>query len=731
MISLYILFLFLFRFISIYSNDCYDSCLNCIEIGNQINHKCSECKKDFAFYENTNNCYFLGEFSINDHFYIEEENRIFKCNSRCERCFGFAGPFTDNCTFCIDDYIKIQSFCINPYNKYTFKYLDIYNENDYSEISPLEHREYYSVAVYNYLETEMTNKNYNIKNISRLNLDKCIEKFIDYYNKTKAEFFIAKFDIINNTFHLNNLIFDIFDNFLTHYDTNICYNETVIVERPITNFSMINYTLAKELNNEYLVNIYDEDDEFFNNICFPFNYQKKSDVILIDRRKNFFQNVTLCEEGCEFKKINFNNDTIICECNISIFKNRKGQNNILGNNENELDFITLIKQFKIQLYNSNFFIIKCYKLVFSSKYLRDNYGFYFQMTLFALNFILFLIYLQKDSSTKIINYLIKMYKKDSLKINENDSNNIISNVSNFKFLNDNSKNNICDNNDIKINDINNRYYLKLGKNKTKNSNYFIQKFENDLNTKPKDSKINLCNSDIINKKNLSNYKKKYIYNKTKTNSIKKNNINFFFLYKKYIKQIHIFIKLFYLNKMEISIIQTMNLIFLFALQNTITAIFYDDQRISNVFYNEGSFSILEHLPKIIYSSLIMIFINFFLMKLITSKSVFERLLRKKLEYNIFIKKLNKKINAFHIKINIHISINFIFFLFFIYYCTAFCAVFRYNQKFWLLNAFVSFIFALIYPFIICIIFVLLKIISSKTKNSCLNNLLESMMSIFE
>ena len=353
------------------------------------------------------------------------------------------------------------------------------------------------------------------------------------------------------------------------------------------------------------------------------------------------------------------------------------------------------------------------------------------MTLFALNFILFLIYLQKDSSTKIINYLIKMYKKDSLKINENESNNIISNVSNFKFLNDNSKNNICDNNDIKINDINNRYYLKLGKNKTKNSNYFIQYLEKDVNLKPKDSKINLYNSDIINKKNLSNYKKKYIYNKTKTNSINKNNINFFFPYKKYIKQIHMVIKLFYLNKMEISIIQTMNLIFLFALQNTITAIFYDDQRISNVFYNEGSFSILEHLPKIIYSSLIMIFINFFLMKLITSKSVFERLLRKKLEYNIFIKKLNKKINAFRIKINIHISINFILFLFFIYYCTAFCAVFRYNQKFWLLNAFVSFIFALIYPFIICFIFVLLKIISSKTKNSCLNTLLEFMMSIFE
>ena len=93
--------------------------------------------------------------------------------------------------------------------------------------------------------------------------------------------------------------------------------------------------------------------------------------------------------------------------------------------------------------------------------------------------------------------------------------------------------------------------------------------------------------------------------------------------------------------------------------------------------------------------------------------------------------MNEKISVFHIKVNIHISINFIFFIFFIYYCTAFCAIFRYNQKFWLLNAFVSFIFALIYPFIICIVFVLLKIIASKTKTSCINTLLEFMVSLFD
>ena len=734
MIFLYILFLF--RFISINSNECYESCLNCTELGDEKNNKCSKCNIDYFFFENTSNCVYVD--NIPDRYYIYDDT-LYKCDSICELCDVLAKYFPNNCMTCNQNYLNFQLFCININNKYTFKYLENV-DNYYNETPPLVHTDYYSVMFYNYLETEQIYKDFNTGSISKIYVDNCVEKLRIKNNLTKEELFIFKFDIYNKAFHLNNLTFYISEKYLSYMNLTLCFNDSVLVQRPITNFTMINYTLAKNLS-KYSINIYNEDDEFFNDICFPFNYQKKSDVILKDRRKNFFQNVTLCEDGCIFKSINFNNDTINCECNLTVITkpNAISLGAINLNISIKTDFTKLIKKFKTELYNSNFFIIKCYKLVFNSQYIRDNYGFYFQLTLFVLDFILFIIYLQKENIEKIINSLIKIYRKSTtMNSHENEQNNnyYVSDVSNFKFLNDNSNHMISNLNekslDKSVYENNNKYYLKLPKNKTKtNTHYFMPNFNTNVNVniKPKDSTNNIYKSDITHQKFLNNFRKQNIYNKMRKKTINEK-ISFCYFYKKYIKQIHMVIRLFFLKKYEIPIVQIMNLVFIIALQNTITALFYDDQRISKVFYNEGSFSIVDHIPKIIYSYFIMIFINFFLSKLITSKKHFKNILKKNYKYNMFIAKVKKRIKSFYIKINIYIVINFIFFLFFIYYCMAFCAVFRYNQRFWLLNAFVTFIFDVLHPFFICIIFSLIKLISSKMKLKCMNSLVDFMVSVF-
>ena len=733
MIALYILFLF--RYILNYSNNCYRTCLKCNELGDENDHKCVECLYDYFFFEKTNNCYSYFEVPENYFLYFLD-NRFYQCDSRCKSCYSFSENYTDNCFECTEDYKRINRFfCVKHLNKYTVKYLDKNLENIYNETSPLEHTKYYSVVFYNYLETEEVNKYYNKGNISRIYIENCIEQIKIENNITDEELFIAKYDIINEEFHLNKILFYIFyvlDNEFYDFDLNTCINETVLIERPITDYTSINYTFAKNVS-EYSINIYNESDEFFNDICFPFNYQKKSDVLLKDRRTNFFLNISLCENGCVLKKFNFNNDTISCECNITIFKNPKSF--FLGSFKE--DFDTIIKIFKTELYNSNFFIVKCYKLVFNIKYLKDNYGFFFQITLFAFNIILFLIYSQKFKISMLINYLINIYKRSNsfYFINDNDNNFnsfFVSDVSKFKFLNDNSKNMIsCSNNkDKSIYDFDNKYYLKLRKNKTKNNSIHINNnFSTDMNLKNKNLNNNMYKSDIAQ---LKNFQKKKIYNKIKkTNSKqKKEKNNFIFLFKKYIKQIHMIIKLFYINKLEISIIHIMNLIFVISLQNTITALFYDDERIRSVFINEGNFSLIENLPRIIYSYLIMIFINFFLMKLITTKNILEKLIRQKYKYNIFVIKMKKRIRSINIKINIYFVINFIFSLFFIYYCTAFCAVYRYNQKFWLLNVFITIILNLIHPFLICFVFVLLKMIALKMKVHWINTLVEFMVTFF-
>ena len=737
MIILYILFIF--RYILIYSIECYNSCLNCTDLGDENNHKCNECLNNYYFLENTNNCYSLNNISKN---YFLFQNKLYKCNSRCENCSNFPEKYSDNCIYCSDNYIKIQLYCIKYLNKYTVNYLDKNLEYIYNESSPLVHSKYYSVVVYNYLETEQVNKYYNIGNISRFYIENCIERIKFIFNKTDEELFIIKIDIIENDYHLNSIIFDVFDNYFSTFNLGICNNESIIVQRPIINYSMINYSLAKNFS-KYSINIYDENDEFFNNICFPFNYEKRSDVILKDRRKNFFLNISLCEDGCIFKGINFNNDTINCECNIFGLRNK----NLIDLYDVEfLNFDMITKNFKNELYDSNFFIIKCYKLVFNLKYLKNNYGFFFQLILFVLNLIIFLIYLKRDNISKIINHLSNIYKRKYHSFyfsNNNNFNNCsLSNVSNFIFLNDKNKQIISSSNNNNKSIDNYNIYLELSNNKTKKTNDNSKQYlSSNINLKQNVNTNNIYKSDIVQQLFFSKYKNKYINNnnniniKNKNNikkkkSIQKEKIKFIILYQKYIKQIHIIIKLFYINKLEIATIQIMNLIFIIALQNTITALFYDEKKISEIFYNEGNFSILEQIPKIIYSYLITIFINFFLLQLITSKRIFEKLLKQKYLFNIFMKKLKYIIRIFHIKIHIFFVINFIFFLFFIYYCSAFCAIYRYNQKFWLVNAFITFIFEMIYPFFLCIFFVILKIISIKIKSNCVNTLNEFMISIF-
>ena len=57
------------------------------------------------------------------------------------------------------------------------------------------------------------------------------------------------------------------------------------------------------------VNIFDINDNFFNNICYPYS-NEKSDLVLSDRRNDIFQNYSLCESGCDYKNIDTNSNEL-------------------------------------------------------------------------------------------------------------------------------------------------------------------------------------------------------------------------------------------------------------------------------------------------------------------------------------------------------------------------------------------------------------------------------------
>jgi len=102
---------------------CYNSCLECYDIEpNETSHQCSECKDDFYFVENTNNCMKKDQMN-NSNYYFDYNKKIFRqCLNECSTC--------DNetyCTNCTEDYHFIYNEtgkCISKPNDGDLLYLD-------------------------------------------------------------------------------------------------------------------------------------------------------------------------------------------------------------------------------------------------------------------------------------------------------------------------------------------------------------------------------------------------------------------------------------------------------------------------------------------------------------------------------------------------------------------------------------------------------------------------------
>ena len=105
------------------------------------------------------------------------------------------------------------------------------------------------------------------------------------------------------------------------------------------------------------VDIFNIEDEFFNDICYPYSDNSSSDMILTDSVKDIFQNVSLCDEGSKYDSINLETNSSTCMCKLKEEINTKPE---------KANFQTYIMSAYLE---SNFGVIKCYNLVFS---LKDN-----------------------------------------------------------------------------------------------------------------------------------------------------------------------------------------------------------------------------------------------------------------------------------------------------------------------------------------------------------------------
>ena len=142
-----------------------------------------------------------------------------------------------------------------------------------------------------------------------------------------------------------------------------------------------------------------------------------------------------CQKGCDFGSLDSKTRKAECLCQV------QKTTTITDISEISFDKKEFFDGFYNTLFNSNFRVFKCIKLLFSIDGIKSNYGFY-SMTFLLASYITFVIIHIKTGHIKIINILKKISKAKIIGERQN-----INNIEDKKENNEENK----ENNEIKMN----------------------------------------------------------------------------------------------------------------------------------------------------------------------------------------------------------------------------------------------------------------------------------------
>ena len=239
------------------------------------------------------------------------------------------------------------------------------------------------------------------------------------------------------------------------------------------------------------------------------------------------------------------------------------------------------------------------------------------------------------------------------------------------------------------------------------------KFKN--NNKFKNNKFDdfpILNTDnIINKikyndneLNSLSYEKAFIVDKRK----------YFDYYFSLLKTKHIILFTFFNNDdYNSKIIKIFLFLFTFALFLIMNALFFNDSIMHKIYELKGNYNFINQIPIIFYSSMISSFLSTFIKYLSLSEN---DILVLKSEVNFIKEKSGEILNCLKIKFNLFFILTFILLIFFWYYISCFCAIYRNTQIHLIKDTLISYGLSLLYPFVIYLFPGIFRIPSLRAKN---------------
>ena len=564
-------------------------------------------------------------------------------------------------------------------------------------------------------------KEYN--NISTINFGEC-ENILKYkYNiSINDSLLIFKIDTFYEGYLTPIVLYEIYNpKTKEKLDLNYCKNNLVKIVLPVN----IN---EKELYK------YNPSNEFYKDICIAYTTENGTDITLNDRKNEFIdKNLSLCENdnSCNYSTYDYKTKKIICDCYIKI--------NLPFISEILIDKVRLLNSFDIKnIINLN--VMKCYKIVFSKEGLINNPGNYIILAIIVIYIILYplvfiteiynifhtiveIINLKKNNydkkATKIKKIDIYSKKDKDIQINKKEGNkvkrrninkiakNIIRKMMDVNFPPKKKRKastikNISSHSPVDSGKIKSISEYKSTNEKSKND---LLSVENNIEQKKKPKKRIYDDYEL----NDMPYFKALIYDKR----------TYFQYYISLLKIKHIFIYIIFPlhNDPNSKIIKGCLFLFTFALYFTVNGLFFDDSTIHEIYIQKGEFNFIYHFPQKIYSIIIASIVNILIKYFSLSSNDIMRLKNTKIKERFYYKAKNI-FKCIKIKFNLFFIISFLFLIFFWYYLSCLCAIYRNSKIIIIKDTLIGFAFSLIYPFIIYLIPGIFRIYSlkKKTKN---------------
>ena len=740
---------------------CYISCNDCAEkISNKVddyNHYCKTC--------NSNAPYKI-EKKYN---FDNEEVSLFNCYNECPLGY-ISNDSTFNCYLePMDTFLEklknlsrseLLKIILNNLQRFKNKDLIIEGIKIYSQVYSIDDSEYVNNLAYQ-------------NSLSQAYLsESCINKLISFYNLSdSSEITMVKIDLNNtSTEYINNAEFFLFNSDDKELDSSLCND--IIMKKPILDTDVLDIEKAKYAK-EQGYDIYNSNDAMFNDICTPFTSENGTDVPIQNRIEDYYQNDILCEKSNIYEEIDYEKETV--ECKYNSLKNKSSellvealeqeekaneygfsclQNETLNGYLENMNLKSLKNSFISTLKEVDLDIFKCYKLLLNVKYLYKNIGSWTLITLYAMNIICLIFFCKKKGTIPVKNF-IKQYHAEI--IEKNNSNEIIHLKSESRrsilIIDRNMNKKLKRNSKFKKNNPPKKYITRNNRESNKENcdvppalEYFNEFKDNPIPT-------SYTNKELETKENVQiteNFSEmdnsfashnRHVFSKEKIiplfkNSIDKiNNLEFkdackqdnrtiIKIYKDYIITSNIILNLiFFPNYLELLTIKGMVFIFGVGLDCILNALFFSDALIENAYKKGSKFNFMSEFPKTVYSIVIACILECIINILSSQKKKIREILEdeemRKVDKNLYYRTLKKNYDCFIYKIIFFFIYENLFFIFFWYYCSIFCAINVNSSISWFIGVIESLVIRLLLPFILCIIPSIIKFSAIKYKNDIL------------